>query len=172
MKNVLAFGLTMIMATSALASTKASKITEANEKLAITGFQILEDSDSLLKLKFRDEDKAIILSKEKFSSEKDAKAFCEKNSASLDSDALTTALHLAMSGAGEADERIKSAVSFSFTVQGQTVSGIWAWTANDTVTVLQDGRGLSEETTPIAELIEASKQVGLPEMALVPAICK
>ena len=172
MKNVLAFGLTMIMATSALAATTASKIAEANEKLAFTGLQILEDTDSLLKVKFRDEDKAIVLSKEKFSSEKDAKAFCEKSSLSLDSDALTTALHLGMSGAAEVDERIMSAISFNFTAHGQTVGGIWAWTANDTVTVIRNGGGMSTETTPIAEIIEASKQVGLPEMALIPAICK
>lgn len=172
MKSVLAFGLTMIMATSALAATKASKIAEANEKLAITGFQILEDTDSLLKLKFRDENKAIILSKQKFSSARDAQAFCTKNSSSLDKEGIDTALLLAFSQAGIIDERINSAISFSFTVKGETRGGIWAWNANETVSVIRNGGGMSEQRTPIAEVIEASIEYGLPEMALVPAICK
>ena len=159
-KYVLALVLSFVTASAAMAE---------ESDLEITGVQVLELNDSLMKLQFRDED-SFIISIEKFKSQADAESFCIKNGTKLDKDGIDKVLLLAMSGAANVNPKIESAITFKL---NEDTSGAWAWTgSNNEVAVIQDGHGMEAESVPFAQILKAAKHLGNESAAAVPAICQ
>lgn len=137
--------------------------------IEISGFRAIEVTGSMIKLSFRSE-KPFVISKEKFSSEEQAKVFCKQNGLNLDTKGFEKTLLLAMSGAATLNEEIKQAIIFKLDNDDH---GIWAWSGSSgQVTIMFDGRGTGTVTIPMEEIASAAQKLGNPQAATINAICE
>jgi hypothetical protein len=146
---------------------------EAAEKSSLdtTGFKILERNETLLKIQFRD-DAPLIISKARFTSIKQAEAFCTERKLQLHHNGITVAFLIAISGAPNFDDEFKSAISYELRLENSFEDGIWAWQGpEDKLIVMPNGRGTSTELIDVPKFREAVERNGTTPMTFAPAIC-
>lgn len=139
------------------------------KNIEISGFKSIETTQSMMKLKFRDQ-KPFIISKIKFSSEEQAKSFCKGNGLNLDTNGFDKTLLLAMSGAAILDVEIMKAIEFKLNDEN---SGIAAWTgSNNQIRIMWNGRGTDTETVSIGDVTRAAQKLGKSDAVKFSAVCE
>ncbi len=129
------------------------------------GFRLVTDNEDKLHLQhLRGKDKYIIISKKRFNNSYEATQFCINEK--MPNSGLWNALLLAMSGVSTKHSFIKESISFDF--PEIEASGIWSWstTADDTVSMMFDGRGTDTIDVPISKI-----EAALNKEVTLPAIC-
>jgi hypothetical protein len=96
--------------------------TQVAERPLLESFKILERSETSQKIQFRD-DPQLTISKEKFSSIKQAEEFCTERKLHLHKNGIAVAFLVAISNP---DEELKSAISFKISFREEILEGIWA----------------------------------------------
>ena len=134
----------------------------AGEPIGGSGFTKESDTKSEMTFKFRDE-LSFIVSKQKFSNQKSASAFCVSRKSELDKE--FNVLLMAMAGATSENSFLEKATTFKFKTPEEEVSGIWSWSGDgDKVMMMYNGRGTDTEEIPTSKLAEFTK-------VAIPAVC-
>lgn len=108
---------------------------------------------------------SLIISKNRFTEQKSAEAFCASMGSSLDT--KFKALLIAMSGAAKVDKFLNETISFNYKNGNKTASGIWEWSGkNNTISIMMDGQGAGIETAPVEELRQVMTDLSLPAICL------
>jgi len=134
----------------------------------MSGFEITGNNSKALELNHHTGLK-IVISKDKFRTEKEAAQFCSNRNLKLDTE--MRALLLAMSGLTNISEFMKSAILFDYGFS----SGLISWSGKNTerVQLMIDGQSTSVLELSVAELHEAISRgnIGITPRVTLPAIC-